>query len=423
MQRRPSGRRRIAAGLALLALAVTLLVAAVALVQDLRAGVLAVLGLSVAVGLAWLGLLQSGPVRWLLVGAGVAVLLAVPAGLAATGLVVEFWVVLAGLVLAAVAVRVAFGRSGSAGGGWSPAARTVHPVVLINPRSGGGRAERAGLVAAARARGIEPVVLRPGDDLEALARQAIANGADAIGMAGGDGSMAIVAGIAAEHDVPFVCIPAGTRNHFALDLGVRRDDVVGALDAFTDGVESKVDLASVNDRVFVNNVSLGVYGQAVQDPGYRDAKIRTILRTLSSVRVADGSVPALRITDDLGREHRSVVVMLVSNNPYALDRALGRSTRPRMDGGRLGVVLVGAERGENRVWDAPTLEVAADAPAALGVDGEAITLQPPLRFASRPARLRVRISARHPGMSPSGLLPPTLRDTLPLLVRMARGAT
>src|SRR5204863_2500437 len=98
-------------------------------------------------------------------------------------------------------------------------------------------------------------------------------------MAGGDGSQALIATIAAELGLPYACIPAGTRNHFALDLGVDRDDVAGALDALIGGRERLVDLAYVNGRVFVNNVSLGVYGDAVQKAGYREAKIRTLLDT------------------------------------------------------------------------------------------------------------------------------------------------
>jgi diacylglycerol kinase family enzyme len=89
-------------------------------------------------------------------------------------------------------------------------------------------------------------------------------------MAGGDGSQALVAAVAAERDIPFVCVPAGTRNHFVLDLGLDRKDVVGALDAYTDGVERRIDLARVGDRVFVNNVSLGVYAAIVQSDDYRD---------------------------------------------------------------------------------------------------------------------------------------------------------
>ena len=151
-------------------------------------------------------------------------------------------------------------------------------VLIINLKSGGGKAERFDLAGEARRRGIEPIVLQPGDDLLELAESAIARGAQVIGMAGGDGSQALVATVAARRDIAHVCIPAGTRNHFALDLGLDRDDVVGALDAFTDGVERRIDLARVNDRVFVNNASLGVYAKVVQSDAYRDAKLETWTR-------------------------------------------------------------------------------------------------------------------------------------------------
>ena len=117
-------------------------------------------------------------------------------------------------------------------------------ALIINLKSGGGKAERFDLATEAERRGIEPIVLQPGDDLLELSESAIARGAQVIGMAGGDGSQALVATVAARHDVVHVCIPAGTRNHFALDLGLDRDDVVGALDAFTDGVERRIDPSS-----------------------------------------------------------------------------------------------------------------------------------------------------------------------------------
>jgi hypothetical protein len=151
--------------------------------------------------------------------------------------------------------------------------RTSHASrSVLHPKSGGGKAERFDVAGEARSRGIEPVELQRDDDLGVIVRDAIARGADAVGMAGGDGSQAVVAAIAAEHGLPYVCVPAGTRNHFALDLGVDRDDVVGALDAFTKGGERVVDLAEVNERVFVNNVSLGVYAEADR------AMVRAIVR-------------------------------------------------------------------------------------------------------------------------------------------------
>ena len=138
-----------------------------------------------------------------------------------------------------------------------------------------------------------------------------------------------------------MCVPAGTRNHFARDLGVDRHDVVGSLDAFTDGVERRIDVAEVNGRLFLNNVSLGIYGDAVRRPAYRDAKVRTLLETADEVLGPGAPVPELRLVD-------------------------------------------------------------AAEPVHAGIDGEAVDLSPALEFVIRPTALRVRISAHHPGVSPSG---------------------
>ena len=297
--------------------------------------------------------------------------------------------------------------------GWRAADPPRRPVLFINPRSGDGKAARAGLAERARERGIEAVILGQGQDLAALAREAVAGGADTLGMAGGDGSLAVVATVAAAHQIPFVCVPAGTRNHFALDVGVDRHDLTGTLDAFTEGVERRIDTAEVNGRMFLNNVSLGIYGDAVSSPAYRDAKIRTLLETAAEVMGPSTGAPALDLADDLGREHRHPVIVLVSNNPYALDRPLVRGTRPALDSGQLGIVVLDAPgdgpRVPGRAWSAPrlevnALEVNAPAPVHAGIDGEAVDLEPPLRFASRPASLQVRISPRHPGASPSARL-------------------
>ena len=289
---------------------------------------------------------------------------------------------------------------------WRAVEPPRRPVLFVNPRSGGGRAARAGVAEEARARGVKSVVLERGRDLVALVHEAIAGGADVLGIAGGDGSVAVVAAVASARGMPFVCVPAGTRNHFALDLGVVRRDVVGALDAFTDGLERTVDLAEVNGRVFVNNVSFGVYGESVQRPGYRSAKVRTILDTAQHLLGPAAPAPRLRVVDDLGREHADPVVLLVSNNPYAVGHGVVRGSRPRLDTGRLGNVVLDEPAATpphraGHAWSAATLEIAADAPLPAGVDGEPVTLDPPLRVASRPGALRVRISRRHPGRSPA----------------------
>ena len=219
----------------------------------------------------------------------------------------------------------------------------VHGEIFRMP-IGGGKATRFHLAAEARRRGIEPIELERGQDLETLVRDAVAHGADGLAMAGGDGSQAIVAKVAAELSLPYACIPAGTRNHFALDLGVDRADVVGALDAFVDGGERQVDLAEVNGQVFVNNVSLGLYADAVQRPGYREAKLHTLLDTVPDV-LGPASKPS-GLSWQSANGQASAVAILVSNNAYRLRRALGAGTRPRLDQGVLGIaVLVRARAG------------------------------------------------------------------------------
>ena len=281
-------------------------------------------------------------------------------------------------------------------------------MLFLNPASGGGKAARPALADSARERGIGVTVLRPDRSLESLVGEAVEGGADALGIAGGDGSLAIVAAAAHAHGLPFVCVPAGTRNHFALDLGVDRHDLVGALEAFTDGVERVIDVGSVNGRLFLNNVSLGIYGEAVRQPAYRDAKARTLLETALRVLGPSEAAPELRLVDDEGREHRNPAVVVVSNNPYALDRTLAPGTRPRLDSGRLGVVALERPASSllpGRAWTATSVMVDGPGPVHAGIDGEAVDLSTPLDFDILPAALRVRISARHPGVSPSGLLP------------------
>jgi diacylglycerol kinase family enzyme len=289
--------------------------------------------------------------------------------------------------------------------GWEAADPPQRPVLFVNPKSGGRKAERAGLAERARERGIEAVVMQPDQTLARMADEAVARGADALGVAGGDGSLAVVAAVALAHGLPFVCLPAGTRNHFALDAGVDRRDLVGSLDAFTDGVERRIDVAEVNSRLFLNNVSLGIYGDAVRQPTYRDAKARTLLETAAEVLGPSAATVDLELVDDRGRAHRNPAVVLVSNNPYSLDPARAAGSRPTLDSGGLGIIVLDRlhpGHGPGRAWIAARLEVSAPAPVHAGIDGEAVELAPPLEFVIDPRALRVRIARRHPGLSPSG---------------------
>ncbi|MDO8185617.1 diacylglycerol kinase family protein [Conexibacter sp. JD483] len=418
-------RRRLAAIGALALGGAGLALALVNAVLAFPRGLILIACLLVAVTAAWHGALRTGAVRVAGLGLGVAAVALALLLLTRERLLAELLSI--GAVIAAVALmRVAFHVHVRLPGRAPPR----RPVLFYNPQSGDGKAERFRLAEEARARGIEPIELRRGADLETLVRDAVAAGADGLAMAGGDGSQAIVAAVAAEHELPYACIPAGTRNHFALDLGVDRDDVVGALDAFVAGGERRVDLAEVNGRVFVNNVSLGLYAEAVQQPGYREAKLRTLLGTLPEALGPDGDGPDLRWRGPGGHEHRAGAAILVSNNRYRLGRAIGSGTRPRIDDGRLGVTVLGSSIGGGRRgllpqrpwrgWTAPEFDVDADHTVVAGIDGEAARLAPPLRFRIRAGVLRVRIAGGHPGASPSAALPDGFIDSVRALVRIAR---
>jgi diacylglycerol kinase family enzyme len=412
--------RRLAAIASLVLLAASVVLAVVVAVQSFPRGLTLLACVVLALLAAWWALVHRGVARFA-AAAGACVLLAGAVALVVLeGRVVEDLLILAGLVLSLAAARSVFTVHATL----PAAAAPKRPVLFYNPKSGGGKAERFEVAREARARGVEPVELYLGDDLATLVSNAIANGADALGVAGGDGTQAIVAALASERGLPYVCVPAGTRNHFALDLGVDRDDVVGALDAFTKGRERVVDLAEVNGRVFVNNVSLGVYAEAVQREGYRGAKLRTIAETMPTVLGPDGDALDLRFTGADGREQETSAVVLISNNCYRLGRALASGTRPRMDAGVLGITALGAGAGRNgakrvQQWSAASFEVHSDRPISAGIDGEALTLEPPLHFRSRPQALRVLIAPQHPGASPSATIPESPWDAIRSVAQIA----
>jgi diacylglycerol kinase family enzyme len=421
----PSSGRRATALLALLLCVAVIVLTVRAAVLSMPTGPVAVLILLAAAVAVLQALVRAGAARL--------VALAAAAGLVAAAVLVHdvrdgqyaLLVAVACAAGAALATRSAF-RPDVHGAAAPPPKR---PALFWNPRSGGGKAAAHRLDEEARARGITPIELVPGADLGELVRRAVADGADGLMAAGGDGTQAAVAAIAAELDLPFACIPAGTRNHFALDLGVDRDDVVGALDAFVDGWEKRVDLADINGRVFVNNVSLGVYAEAVRRPGYRERKLRSLLSTAPDVLSGTSSATVLRWTGPDGHEQTSAAVILVSNNPYRLGPRLAAGTRPRVDGGVLGIAVLGAVDGSSgrrslvSQWTSGTFRVDSAEEVPVGLDGESLSLTPPLVIGSRPAALRARIAAHHPGASPSAALPGRVRDVVPALLALVLGRT
>jgi diacylglycerol kinase family enzyme len=196
-----------------------------------------------------------------------------------------------------------------------------------------------------------------------------------------------------------------------------RNDVVGALDAYGDAVERTMDLADLNGHVFVNNVSLGLYATIVRSPDYRDAKVDTTLATLPQVLGPDTEPFDLRFTGPDGEEHRGAHVIQISNNPYGTT-AGALSSRPRLDTHQLGVIALVLGKPSDAAsflaalatghperlpgltsWAAPTFEVTSDAPIDVGLDGESMTMDPPLHFSIRPSPVRVRLPKHAIGYS------------------------
>ena len=441
-RRRRHGRAQLAAAGALVLLFGLLWFAASLIANDPVGLVISFVSVFLVVYSMWFFLIRRGVVRFLLLPVALFGLIS----LITYGYDQKYMLVvlLAMLVLFGFVARYAVRHQRSTLHTAHRHSRPAQParagVLIINPNSGGGKAERFNLPEEAKKRRIEPVLLGPDDDLSGLAQQAVAAGATVIGMAGGDGSQALVATVAMQHDVALVCIPAGTRNHFALDLGLDRDDVVGALDAFTDGIERRIDLASVNERIFVNNASIGVYAQVVQSNAYRDAKLGTWRRMLPEMLGKDAAPGDLEFQTPHAKDWSDATLVIVSNNPYQLKRLGGAGTRPRLDTGLLGIFAtrmrsatavaklvtlgtIGQHRrfGSALQWSCLEFEVRSGAPVAVGLDGEALMLAPPLRFLSLPGALRVRVPRHARGISPSAAAVPLTRANLWALMRIAAG--
>ena len=411
-------RQRVLAILALGAYLLLLVAVLVFLLNNAVELVMALVGLAVAVGGGWWMVTEEVPRRGFgiagLIAGFVIIVLAILRAATTTDQGLPRIAVLAALLaVAGAAARAALVPdlhaldAQLAGERWRP----KHPVLICNPWSGGGKVEEFGLLGRAQELGVETVLLDHGLDLEQLARDAIAGGADCLGMAGGDGSQALVASISIEHDIPFVCVAAGTRNHFALDLGLDREDPRGSMDAFHDAVERRIDYATVGDRLFVNNVSLGVYATIVQQDSYRDAK-RETSRTLLPEMLGITAEPFdLQFTTPDGIEINGAFLIMVSNSPYVLGPSVDVSQRRSMETGTLGVFAVNAAsgseaarlmaasavglRGRDPGWHEFTcesFEVRSRAGSAFaGVDGEALDMPTPMRFLIHPRGMRVLV--------------------------------
>jgi diacylglycerol kinase family enzyme len=364
---------------------------------------------------AYIVLSRRGVLRWLALAVFVATPVTVLVIYAFANLLWVAAVAAAGWLLAGATARAALAEDKKH---WRmpefPATPARHPFLIMNPRSGGGKVVKFDLRQRAEALGAEVFLMDgPGPvDVAAVARQAIAGGADLLGVAGGDGTQALVAGVAAEHDVPFLVITAGTRNHFALDLGLDRADPVACLDALADGVELRVDLGAISGQTFVNNASFGAYAEIVQTPAYRDDKLGTTLDMLPELLQGQRGTQFTAVAD--GETIEAPQALLVGSNPYEMGDIAGLGRRARLDQGELGVVAVtvasagealGLLRGREfpglRALTARTVVVTSDADRIpVGLDGEAVSLPTPVTCAVVPGALRVRVPRDRPGVPP-----------------------
>ena len=403
---------RLSFALAFLAVAVVVIFAELWSIAMLAVGLVAA---AVSLASAFLALSRRGVLRWLSLAVFVLAPVTVIVVYAIAGLLWIAAVSAAGWLLAGATARAALSGDRL---DWRmpefPAAPARHPFLIMNPRSGGGKVEKFDLQRKAEALGAEVFLMSGPErvDVADLARKAVAAGSDLLGVAGGDGTQALVAGVAAEHGIPLMVIPAGTRNHFALDLGLDRADPAASLGALSDGVELRVDLGAIGDQPFVNNASFGAYAEVVQTPGYRDDKLGTTLDTLPELLQGQGGARLSGVADDVTIDGPQAI--LVSCNPYETGDIAGLGRRARLDRGVLGVVAVtvgsvqqavGLLRGRHadglRVLSARTVVVtASSARIPVGVDGEAVSLPVPVRCAIRPGALRVRVPRDRPGVPP-----------------------
>jgi diacylglycerol kinase family enzyme len=398
---------------------VGLAVAFVAVFAELKSLTMLAVGLVgavVSLAAAYFFLSRRGVWRWLSLAVFVLTPIAVIAVFALRNLLWVAVVAAAIWLLASMTARLALVRDHP---DWrmpehpaEPPAR--HPYLIMNPKSGGGKVEKFDLKRKAEELGAEVFLIDGSEpiDVAKVAREAVAQGADLLGVAGGDGTQALVAGIAAEHGIPFVVISAGTRNHFALDLGLNRENPSACLGALSDGVELRVDLGRINGQVFVNNASFGAYAEVVETPAYRDDKLNTTLNLLPDLLQGQRGVRLSARADDT--EIRSPQALLVANNPYGTGDIAGLSRRARLDAGVLGVIGVKVRnvqqaidllRGRRavgvRVLRTKKIEITADAPQIpVGVDGEALSMSTPVVCTISPGALRVWVPRDRPGVVP-----------------------
>jgi diacylglycerol kinase family enzyme len=282
--------------------------------------------------------------------------------------------------------------------------------LIINPKSGDGRATKAHLADIAKSQGISAIVMQPGQDLVELAETALRNGAQVLGISGGDGSLGVLAGVAMKHNVPLVVLPGGTRCHFARDIGLNPETIIDALAGFQ-GVERRVDVGIIGERVFLNNASFGLYAHIIGHEDYRENKLDVTTRITRDLISSEQPYYALQFRDGAGKAWRHAAQVLVGVNRYETFKLDELGKRKRLDEGILQMIAIRAL--DNRLLKllGGSIDLARSNPAIsqwtsreftvsdpsgqvrVGIDGESVTLPSPVRVHIKPQALRLMVPA------------------------------
>jgi diacylglycerol kinase family enzyme len=285
--------------------------------------------------------------------------------------------------------------------------------VILNPGSGYVRANGVDSVCTSVREKLPDAqvhVLDTNDDVGNLVREFLAQGANCVAALGGDGTMNSVAASLIDTGTPLGVIPGGTLNHFARDVGVGRD-VPAALDILAAGHTTDVDVATVNDKLILNNSSIGLYPQMVQlRERYerRLGKWRAMLRAGMLV-LRDARSMTVTVNDGSTTHRVRTYLVFIGNNQYEVNLLhLGR--RQRLDGGELSCFIVEVP---TRVRLAPavftflrdreldermlatftvsrlTVTPVRNPEVNVSADGEVFRLRSPLEYRIRPRALKV----------------------------------
>jgi diacylglycerol kinase family enzyme len=288
------------------------------------------------------------------------------------------------------------------------------PFLIINPKSGNGRAVKAHIDELAKAQGIKVLFTKKGEDVKVVAKRAVDKGADVLGVSGGDGSLGAVAEVAIEKQVPMVVLPGGTRCHFARDIGLEPKRIADALAGFH-GVERLVDVADINGRVFLNNASLGLYADIVDTPGYREHKMQVSRNVLRAIANGSKELYDLRFNHGTLRVRKAVQV-LVGVNRYETFNVFELGHRERLDGGALQITAITKLNGTTMnellravsidklgrreklqdvmQWVSKSFRITnADGRIVAGVDGEREEYVSPVMIRIKPRGLRLFVPA------------------------------